>query len=117
MGLWAACFKKEGGVPADDGVERGLLSQACGPRLGQSLSGGGGVMPPQCLCGRAVALGTPSVGACRVSPGGRGLPLLLHSPHPAAGGWWVGWPVARMQAPGGPKGGGGGLPAPHESLE
>ena len=40
---------------------------------------------------------------------GGGLPLSLHSPHPAAGGWWVGWLVARMQAPGGG--------SPHELLE
>ena len=70
---------------------------------------GGVVMPPQCPRGRAVVLGAPSMGACRVSPGGGGLPLSLRSPHPAAGGWWVGRPVAHMQAPrGGP---------PHESLE
>ena len=50
-------------------------------------------------CGRAIALGAPSVGTCRVVPGGGRLPLSLHPPHHAVGGWWVGWPP-----------GGGGLP-------
>ena len=52
-----------------------------------------------CLCHlrarAAVPLcGAPSVGACRVPwGGGGGLPLSLHSPLPAAGGLWLGWPV------------------------
>ena len=92
-------------MPADEPprtsrwVETGLLSPACGPRLGQSLSGAVFMSPP-CPRGRAVALGAPSVGACRVSlGGGGGLPVSLHSPPPAAGGWWVGWPVACVLDP------------------
>ena len=75
-------------------VERGLLSPACGPRLGQSLSGGWvyvtSVPARPCHCA-----GRAKRGRLRGLRGGGGvLPLSLHSPPPAAGGWWVGWPVA-----------------------
>ena len=66
-------------------------------------------MSPQRPRGHAVRC----VGRLPVLAWGGGVPLLLHSPHPAAWGWWVGWLVARMQAPG--AGGGGG--SPYESLE
>ena len=79
-------------------VERGLLSPPCGPRLGQSLSGGGvyvtSVPAWPCSCaGRAKRGRLPGL------PWGRGLPLSLHSPPPAAGGWWLGWPVACVLGP------------------
>ena len=61
-------------------VETWLLSPACGPRLGHR--GGGGVfMSPPCPRGRAIALGAPSVGACRVSLGG-GSPFVASFPRP-----------------------------------
>ena len=91
MGLRATCQKEREGCPqmsprTGRWVERGLLSPACGPRLGHSLSG---VCVYVTSVRAAVPLrGAPSMGACRVSRGGGGdLPLSLHSPPPAAGGW------------------------------
>ena len=61
-------------------------------------------MSPPCPRGRAVALGVPSVGACRVSPGGgvslcRFIPLTM----PLGAGGWAGlWRACRPP--------GGGLP-------
>ena len=55
-------------------------------------------MSPQCPRGHAVALGTPSVGACRVSLGGGGgslcrfIPL---TPPLGAGGWAGSWRACR----------------------
>ena len=105
MGLRAMCFAKWGGVPADEplhltvGGERAPLSRMWPSPRPEPLWGGGvyvtSVPARPCRCAGCAKRGCLP-----------GLAVSLHSPHPSAGGWWVGWLVARMQAP---QGGGGGL--------
>ena len=71
-------------------VERGLLSPACGPRLGQSLSGGGG-----CLCHLRARAAMPLRGAHQAwalarSPMGGGSPFVASFPSPRCWGLVVG---------------------------
>ena len=112
MGLRAACFEKEGGAPAYEpphltvGGERAPLPRTRPSNRPQPVPGGGGVMTLQCPRGRAVALGAPSVGACRVVPGG-GPPSVASSPSPRCWGL-VGGSARGAHA--GPGGGGGGFP-------
>ena len=103
MGLRAACFESLGGVPADEpphltvGGERAPLPRMRPSPRPEPLWRGGvyvtSVPARPCRCaGRAKRGRLPGLTW-------GGLPLSLHSPHPAAWGWWVGWLVARMQAP------------------
>ena len=82
-------------------VERGLLSPACGPRLGQSLSGRcvyvSSVPARPCHCtGRAKCGRLPGL----AWGGGGGLPLSLHSPPLLGAGGWAG-PWRACWTPGG----------------
>ena len=101
MGLRAACFEKRGGVPTSEppnltvGGERAPLPRMQPSPRPEPHWGGG------CLCHLSARAAVPlrwarQAWALAGSRLGGGLPLLLHSPHPAAGGWWVGWPVTRM---------------------
>ena len=109
MGLRAACFEKEGGVPADEpphltvGGERDPLPHMR-PSPGPEPLWGVCVyvtsVPARC----AFALGAPSVGAGRVSRGGGGGSLCCFIPLPpplGAGGWAGSWRACRP-----PRGGG-----------
>ena len=96
MGLRAVCFEKRGGVPADEpphltvGGERAPLPCMRPSPRPEPLWG-------VCLYHLSARATMPlrwarqawALAGSRLGGGGGGLPLSLHSPHPAAGGWWV----------------------------